>query len=326
MHASSFAILGVPAVSLLLLGQVASCSSDDTTSSTTPDASEASTPDSTSPEDGGVRPEEDAADATPVEPDADSGTQMMAEPDADSGSVGEGGPAACSLTVPSQGAFLSALAGTVCQSLKTCCGTGAKFDTATCLSIYGNASFGGWMGTGFVAPYLDSGRIDYDTASACQCLESNATISCGLVSAATWNGIQKTCFAAIHGTSSAAADGGAASCGSSYECVTDQACSVENAADPSDAGLGQCQGLVGDGGGCTDDFQCSYLTNGDTGLHCDGTSHTCVPRVGDGVGCQVNENCLSNNCTSASCQSGVVFSDPVGSNGICDFFVLKDGG
>jgi Dickkopf N-terminal cysteine-rich region len=232
------------------------------------------------------------------------------------------------------------LSNTVCQSLKACCGTGAKFDTAKCIATYSGSAGGGWMGSGYVIPYQDSGRVAYDTSAACQCLEGNATINCGLVPQQTWNSIGSSCVGAVHGdvpaqiaaeagTSDAgtadAGDGGSSACASSYECAEGAYCTVQNPSDPGSGALGTCLPLVPSGGGCTSDYQCSYLANGTPPLYC-GPSNTCIPRLDAGAACQTNENCTLNNCSGFTCQSGIVFSDQVGAGGICDYFTLPDGG
>lgn len=331
---SYLAIVAAPAATLFFVAQLTNCGGDDNNGGPgAPDASEASTVDSTANNnDTGAPPEVDAeAGTTHPEMDADA---AVTAPDGDAGTMtpdagGEAG-ITCSVPIPSEGSFISTLAATVCQSLKACCGTGARFDTPTCLSVYGNPSFGAWMGVGFVDPYLDGGRIAYDPAAACQCLEGNATISCGLVQQTTWNSIQQSCLNAVHGTvtvgsASDAGDAAVGKCASSYECASGGFCTIENPSD-QDASLGTCHALIGDGGMCASDFQCSYLTNGNPALSCNGQTQLCTPRKGAGAACQNNVDCTLNNCTGGTCQSGILFSDQVGSGGICDALTLPDGG
>ena len=298
---SAAAVLAGVTGCLALTAQVASCGGDDSQGNGGPDASEASVADGTTTQEGSAMAD------SPVGEDADAGGQVR---DADAGTIPDGAEradgadgATCSITVPSADEFFSTLATTVCQSLKSCCGTGARFDTANCLSIYGKAAFGGFLGVGFTVPYLDGGRIDYDPSAACQCLEGVLTVNCGLIPQETLASLQNTCVQAVHGTAQpmTAIDGGeagTAACAASYECAAGSFCTTNYPSDPLDAALGSCQPLVVDGGACGSDLQCSYLGNGAPSLYCSGGK--CTPRLGAGDTCTLNSNCASNVCASST--------------------------
>jgi hypothetical protein len=334
----AFYLLAVPAVAALWIAELASCGGDDATSALVPDASEASVADgttlgdgpSTEPTDGGGIDANASSDAAT---DLDSSAVAV---DAEGGSQTDGGDGGtCSVAVPAASDYLAALSNLVCGNLKSCCGTSAQFDMANCLTVYRNTSFGGWLGVGRAIPFLDGGRISYDTSASCQCLAETAVVGCGLITEQTFGDIQHTCFAAVSGTSGVSDGGDAAAgrCASSYECAGGEYCTVNTASDPADAAsLGSCVRLSGDGGSCASDDQCSYLGNGPPNLYCSTTSHTCVPRLADGVTCNLSSNCISNICAfsvdagSAICAGGYLFSTPLGSNGPCDYFLLPDAG
>jgi hypothetical protein len=327
-HASVPAAVAVSCAALLAIGQLVACGGDDASVQSTP--SDASVTDSTAFDgafvaDGGTQGDADAA--VSVAPDADAGGL----PD---GSAEEAG---CTVAVPSESEFFGALAETFCQGLKGCCNTGSDFNTASCLSIYGNPTFGGLLGIGFAVPFEDGGRTTYDPAAACQCVEGLTSLGCGLVPADTLASVQHTCLAAIHGnvpgstTSDAgdaaidAGDSGAAGCASSYECASGY-CTVEHPTDSPDASLGVCLPLADDGGACATENQCSSLGNGDPSLHCQAA--VCVPRSAAGTACTGNTQCISNLCQPGAdggapiCVSGVVFSSAAN----CAFYHVPDAG
>ncbi len=327
--ASVAALVAVPTASIAFVAQLAGCGGDDTSSAQAgPDASEASvtdtsTADMTTPADDGPSDSSSSRDGA-----SDGGTSVMLDGDSGDAQVLNADGAACAVSVPTVGEYFGALASTVCQSLKSCCGTGANFDTASCLSTYGNPAFGGFLGVGFAVPYLDGGRIAYDPAAACQCLEGVASVNCGLIPGQTLLSLQQTCLAAIHGTvpittATDAGNGTAAGCASSYECVSGAYCTANAPTDPTDASLGSCSPLVSDGGACTSELQCSYLANGVPSLQCSGT---CIPRLEAGAACGSNTNCSSNVCASSGagsiCASGEVFSTMAA----CAFFTIPDAG
>jgi hypothetical protein len=341
-RASVLVSIAVPSAALLVLGQLSGCGGDDATGQASPlDASTDSTAvvDGTSPGDGAT----------------DGGADTSSHQDAEAGSeTDDGGDAAtCAVTVPTEAEFFSALVSAECQSLKTCCNIGSNFDTAACFSTYGNATFGGFLGTAFPVNYLDGGRIAYDPSAACRCLEAVTSLSCGLVTSDALAAMQASCLAALHGTvpianvgdagnandagdpgdasdggdAGDAGDAGPSGCASSYECASGY-CTVTYATDPVDAALGVCAPLVADGGACTSQFQCSYLSNGSPSLDCSGTSHTCVPRIPAGSACQTSSQCSSNLCQGGAdggpptCVSGGV----IGSAGLCSAFTLPEAG
>jgi hypothetical protein len=296
---------------------LASCGGDDVTATAPTEGGADGTTDSNLSEASG-----DSTTDTGPSPDGGPEGAVDGPGPSDSGPGTEGGmDSACPMAVPSQANFVPALAQVVCQRLQTCCLlTASQFDMATCLSTFSDPSFGGWLGTGYAEPYFEAGRIAYDMAEACQCLVANANLNCGALTAQETTAIQNTCFAAIPGT--VTQDGGA--CSSSYECAPSTSyCRT------TDAGSG-CLPLVADGGGCTTDDQCSYLTNGAPLLYCDTSRSVCAARLPDNSMCSRNAECASNTCTfiggSTSCQSAGTFSDPGTPGGVCDAFTLRDAG
>jgi hypothetical protein len=332
-NASLAAFVAAPATTLLVVAQLISCGGDDATSSIGPDASEASATDSTTTEDGSSTPEASSGEASSeVDADASGMTVTDAEAGAVSSSVDAsdaGDGASCAVSVPTEGTFLTTLATTTCQTLKACCGTGSSFDMASCVSLYGNPLYGGFLGVGFAAQYIDGGHITYNPSASCECLGSAAAINCGLIPQTTLASIQQTCFAALPGTVPVASGdaGDAGRCASSYECAPGAYCTVDPSGQ-SDASLGSCMALVADGGACTNDKECSYLGNGSPPLYCSTTTHACVPRVAAGTACQSNSECSSNTCIvgadggAPTCASGEIFS----SASTCTYFTLPDAG
>lgn len=314
---------GGVAAAILLAFQLSSCSSSSTsTPNEFPDASEES--DST------VTPDSQAEGQAPdVRVTVDASGDVSATDATDAGDASDAGPF-CSVSVPEAGGFLSAYAAAVCQSLATCCNVGSSFNTASCLSVYDVPGSGSYLGVMYPLRFLDGGRVAYDPASACNCLEAIATINCGTVTAEALDSLEQTCFGAVHGTVPAenltdagdAGDGGAPGCASSYECVPGAYCSVELTSDPVDGGLGTCRQLVPDGGTCTDNFQCSYLANGNPSLYCSTDSGICAPRLEAGAPCAVNPTCSSNICDESICASGLVFA----SSEICAYLTVVDAG
>jgi hypothetical protein len=338
-------------------GQLVGCGGDDT--SNPANESDASADGATSPDgtsgsnDGSASSGDGSMQGDGGSSGADAGdAQMTNGGDASDGGV-EAGDAAfvCPIAVPSEDQFFSAVAAAFCQSLSGCCNLGAKFDTAGCHSAFGDPSFGGYLAIASPLPYVDGGRIAYDTEAACHCLEAAGSVNCGTVTQQTLASIQQTCIAALHGTvpntvvasgdagvTDAGASGDAAvlGCASSFECATGY-CSVEYPSTPAaDAGLGTCAALVGDGGACgnlpselerTKQDQCSYLGNGQPELYC-ASSNTCAPRIATGSQCTSNSQCALNACQigpdggSPLCISGQVFA----SAPTCVHFTLPDGG
>jgi hypothetical protein len=228
---------------------------------------------------------------------------------------------------PTAANFITAMATTVCQAQQACCGlTDDQFNMPLCLEIrenediYVSQLYVGWLGLPPAAPFISGGNIAYNVTNACSCLIGNETLNCGANAATDLNTLQQTCFGAIPGT---VALGGA--CSSSYECTQEAYCTV-NSGTELDAGLGTCTALVGNGGACTNGYECSSLLTGSPSLYCDSTSGTCAPRFGTGVACTYDFQCASQVCQGSTCQAGEVFSDPLGSGGVCDAFTLPDSG
>jgi hypothetical protein len=236
------------------------------------------------------------------------------------GSLGDGEAGACAVTVPPQSSFVAIAAAAACQRLQQCCLlSGPQFDSALCISTFSTPSFGGWQGSAYAEPYLDGGNIGYDEASACQCLEQTANLNCGLVSATTLQALETACIGALLGKS--VVDGG---CSSSFECAPLGTYCADSHS---------CQPLIGDGGACTRQDQCSYGGIGTLAgpsnalLYCN-ASHACGPRLFDDAGCTNNDQCNSDTClnvgTSDVCESSGIFSDPGTPGGTCDYFTIKD--
>jgi hypothetical protein len=216
----------------------------------------------------------------------------------------------------------------VCQSVQACCGlTNAQFNQALCFSTYSNPAYGGWMNIGFVEPYFNGGGIAYSQTSACACLEGNATISCGLVNASTWDSLTSDCLGAVQGIQAIGDP-----CASSYECAPGGYCTVDDPSDPTEAGLGTCLALLSLGDACTSNQQCGYVGSGSPIAYCDTvTTNSCVITHSPGSSCTGGPTCSTDLCeyssgTGLACASGAVFSDPLGSGGKCDYFTNPDSG
>jgi hypothetical protein len=259
-----------------------------------------------------------------VTSDASGGDATIGE----AGASGEAGSDAssCSVTVPTLENYVSDLATVGCARLQACCGlTSAQFNSALCYTNYSTPSYGGWAGTGFVVPYENGPGITYNQSAACSCLESTTTITCDLISGSTYTGLVATCLAAYGPTIALGYP-----CASSYECI-DGYCTVTDPSDPTDASLGTCAALKSIGDSCTADIQCSYISAGAPSAYCDLTGH-CAAALAAGATCGANSNCASDICEysvtmgTVTCQSGEVFSDPLGSGGTCDYYTVPDSG
>ena len=208
-----------------------------------------------------------------------------------------------------------------------------------------------YLGVGLPTRYLDGGRMGYDPAAACQCLQDLATVNCGLLTSQTLDALRTS------SRGRRARDG--AHPGSSerrwrpgqrrgrrgrrrpdrrrgrrqrsrmrvlLRVRGRRALHRRYSGTPAaDAGLGTCKPLVGDGGVCQTTDQCSYLGNGTPSLYC--TANTCVPRLAAGVACSATSECQSNLCVPGSgnaltCASGQNFSNAA----TCAFFAVQDAG
>ncbi len=281
----------------------------------------------------GATPVDAAADVgvdSGVTAEAGTGGDAGTQPGSDAGD----GAVACAVTVPSVDNFVSTLGTTACTAEQVCCGdTPSQFAASRCLAI--DATGAAFLGVGNASPFLDGGRIAYNQAAACQCLEAVANLSCGLIQATGVDGglapntldyVQQLCLSAVQGI------GGVGDpCASSYECSPGNYCTVESAVELT-TGLGTCAALVGSGAACTTDNQCSYLGNGNPALYCDtATTHTCVARLVAGSACGTGgqkggPECLSNICQLSKCVSAEVFSDPISADGTCWYFTEGDAG
>jgi hypothetical protein len=230
--------------------------------------------------------------------------------DADAGSSADGGPG-CTANTPTSGSgLLSAAANVICQRWQSCCGlSDAGFNQSLCLLVYGSG--GGWQSIGSVTQYLDGGRVAYDQAAACNCLQETEALNCGLIAQSTLGALQETCLSAVRGTGIVGAP-----CVSSYECKSGEYC---NAGDAGDAG-GTCAALVVDGGACTTSDMCSYIASGSNPEYCSGTN--CAPTLEAGANCSSNQQCASNSCIPPTCQSGF----NLGSASLCGAFTNPDSG
>ncbi len=260
----------------------------------TPDAGHDATPDATA----------DAKDSSPGSDASDASDSTT--PDADAGFT-------CSVSVPDSGSGLrQAIANVVCGRWELACGLdAATFDNSFCLQVYGVGS--GWLQVSAATPFIDGGRISYDRVAACTCLELNSQLQSGLIDQAGLNSIEGACLTALAGTSPVG-DGG---CVSSYECAPGGFCKGSSA---GEGGLGTCTALSNEGGACTTNDMCNYVSTGTRALYCNGNA--CAPTLGAGATCSSNSQCASNNCLSPSCQGGFAF----GSTASCDAFTIADAG
>lgn len=288
------------------------------------DASDATTAVGDAQTEGGTA-EADAGDATVSSgTDGSAGDSAVTGSDATTDAPAETGPA-CTETIPSQTNFISDLANVVCSHLQTCCGlTANQFSETNCLGLYANPTYGAWMLTGYQAPYIAGGLLSYSQSSSCQCVEGVSALNCGVIPASTWDSVEQNCREAEQGT---VAIGG--TCASSYECVSTAYCSVSDTSDPTDAALGTCIALVAPGGACTADDQCSYITTGSPSAYC--LANVCTATLAVGTACSRNTECSTNYCgysasTGFACSSGVLFSNPLGSGGLCDYLTVPDSG
>jgi len=265
----------------------------------------------------------DAGDAQGPDGNAGSDAGDGGEPDADAAT-------GCAIAVPSLDQFFPTLANTTCEHFRTCCQlTTAQFNLSNCLAIYGDPSFGGWLGTGAIVPRFDAGTIVLDPSNACTCLAGTSALNCGSNTQQQYDSLQASCFAATKGS----VDGGSA-CASSYDCAPGLYCA------PADAGGGVCTALEPDGGACASvypsteatDFACSYLTLPSPELYCNATSNTCVPRLANAsaTSCAKDQACASNSCLR-SADAGVCQSDSLGATpAFCTYLTIQpdagDGG
>jgi hypothetical protein len=273
-----------------------------------PDAST----DATTSEDGSV-------DAT-VQNDS-GGTGADASPDT-SVQVDAGFDAAsCSVTVPTASGFVNALSTVQCESLQQCCGIApANFNLSGAGGCVPTFNAIGWLGDTGPAAFLNGGRMAYNSAAACACLEGNVygTISCVTVPDTEYGPLESVCESALQGTS-----GAGGPCASSWECMPGFYCSEELTADPDDAGaLGTCSALLAVSDPCTKTDECTYIGSGTPTAYCNTsvTPNVCTSVVSDGNSCPSPNGaskCSSGICSSSICQSGFDFS----SSARCTAFV-----
>jgi hypothetical protein len=311
----TFICLSVACGTLCIASALASCSSNGGAGASSEDGAADQTTD--------VVASDAVGDAEPgVDASVDSSSDVIAVSDSPpDGEAGQGdAEAGCPIALPTEGDFVNAVVTLACQRTQACCLVSAsQFDLAECVTAYSNSATGGWLSVALVEPYVDSGLIGFDPASACQCLMDTANVGCGFLSAQFLTASRSACTQALPGLSPI--DGG---CASSFECVPPSAyCTGTDG--------GTCMPLVPEGGPCTVDDMCSYGALGNPSRYCDTTtSQTCVPRFSDDAGCQRSAQCASNICLGGSggvsCQSSGVFSDPGVAGGLCDFFTIKDAG
>jgi hypothetical protein len=324
---------------LLGIGQLVACGGDDAAEQASVTDSGASPSDATtsddsasmtdSPSGSGDSGRDGGGEASDGATDADAAPSPEAS--VDSG--------ACPIAIPAAQDFVTTVGTLFCKSFASCCNIGSNFNDPLCLSFYADPAGGGLLGIGNIQSYIDGGRITYDTGAACECLETIATLNCGLVTEDTESLLRTSCYEALHGTSptvtneddagDAAADTGGQSgdaetgaCAASYECSSGF-CSVTLPSDMTDASLGTCRPLLPDGGPCTSQAQCGYLGGGS--LYCAQNS-ACAPKTPTGQSCSASVQCVSGQCGSTqqglSCTGGFVFS----SGPACALFSLPDAG
>jgi hypothetical protein len=294
--------------------------SSDGTADSTLGANDSGGPDSTVADSGGTGSGTDAeAGATASEGGAGSEAGLV-----EAGI--EAGPS-CPIALPSAADFYTTLAAERCTNIGSCCTlsypSGTVFNNSACLSVYADAP--GWLSAEIPSNFLGSGRITYNTANACSCLQQNVSLACGTLSGtspdAGFVALEYVCNEALQGNSP---PGG--QCASSFECAPGEYCSVELAADPADSSqLGLCSSqLLAQGASCTADTQCSYLALGQPSLYCDTTTtNECQPRAAAGSPCSADDQCISGLCDGTSCLIG----QAVASSFICSYLsTTADGG
>ena len=297
------AVAGLVASTALVAGGVTSCGGSTSVDESAPDASG----DATGTTDGTLdSPVESSTADSPLDAptsSSDAGDGGLPPPDGPE-QVDASDGSACGVAVPSADGFLGAVAQAACGTLARCCDLGASFNMPLCLSLFDTPP--SILGVGNATPFIDGGRLSYQPAASCGCLEAISNLGCGFISSDGLSALRDACFGALEGTVPIAnADGGSA-CASSFECEPGSFCTVEYPGDLADAALGTCQPLVGDGGACTTDNQCDYLTNGHPASYC-GADNTCIPQKDAGELCTKSSACQSNFC-SGTCAGGIVFA------------------
>jgi hypothetical protein len=322
-------ICAIPITCLLTINLVSCGSGDDSNASIPTDGSpDQSTGDSTMAT--GDATNSDAGDASTADASNDAGDAQESDGESDGGGPDADAAIGCPITVPTLDQFFPTLANTTCEHFRTCCQlTTAQFNLSACLGIYGDPSFGGWLGTGPIVPRFDAGTIVLDPSNACTCLAGTSALNCGSNTQQQYDSLQASCFAATRGS----VDGGSA-CASSYDCAPGLYCA------PGDAGGGVCTALAPDGGACASvypsteatDFACSYRTLPSPELYCDTTSNTCVPRLANAAAtsCAKDQACESNSCLRSG-DAGVCQSDSLGATpAFCTYLTIQpdagDGG
>jgi hypothetical protein len=227
--------------------------------------------------------------------------------------------------------FFHAIDRTVCDRLMTCClATPAQWSDGGfgvgCFATVDDPSVGGYFKVAIFADSVDSGRIDYNPATAAACLQAMGALNCGTVESSVVNANVATCLSATKGT----LDVDAGPCTTSLECKAGYC--------KHDTTGSRCTPLVAQGQVCADvinSTDCSYLGRGTPALQCDdpgdGGSPTCQPLLptGTGVGCVQGQQCQSLDCNSPDCVTQFLFSDPSNhdpNSGICAGFEVQDGG
>jgi hypothetical protein len=174
--------------------------------------------------------------------------------DVDDAAAPDAGPDA-KVIPPGLTAYPSQYLAAFCTGIANCCGVdGGTFDMATCESDWIS---NGWDLTlpGNPAVY-DAGNLTFNAAQAANCVATLQTWPCGTFGATDNQAIISACLNVLGGTIPI----GGAGCLSSFECVNGAYCN----------GLtGTCTALVGSGGTCTSDEQCSYVEATQPALFCD---------------------------------------------------------
>jgi hypothetical protein len=246
-----------------------------------------------------------SGDAAPGDAGLDSGDAADAQDAAD----------AAETSVLQASQYVPAATEALCTRFATCCAVDAgAFNMPLCLSAVG----GNPIGLGEATPYLDSGLVSFNAVQAEACLTDIANYPCGTVSATQNVMLGQDCIAAYVGASTT---GGP--CQDPIECPQTDYCNR-----PGDGGTGVCTALVGDGGGCSDNTQCSYLGYGEPELYCNTVTGTCLPQLANGADCTAIAQCQSQICEGSplTCSATYVFSDPGVPNGTCAYLTITDAG
>jgi Dickkopf N-terminal cysteine-rich region len=141
-----------------------------------------------------------------------------------------------------------------CAGIANCCGVDAGgFNMAQCESDW--ISFGWDLTLPGNPGVYGTGNLTFNAAQAANCVATLQNWPCGTFGATDNQAIISACIGVLGGTIPI----GSAGCTSSFECVNGAYCNINT---------NVCTPLVGSGGACTSDEQCSYIAAPQPALYC----------------------------------------------------------